>query len=196
MCGPLACAGLGSKRLSKWQAALAWNTGRLFAYTFVGALLGLVGQSLAHWLSSVARVLPFVMAAGFVVAACDLGRLVRLPRSLAQVAHALVRRGAHFSPLYSRAIAGAATPFLPCGVLWGGYMAAVGAGSLALGAIVMGAFALGGVPALAAVQTQWDALARWPRLELWLRRGAPLLAAAFLVWRALNASAGPPSSCH
>lgn len=197
MCGPLACAGVGSSAASRWRAALAWNAGRLFAYALVGALLGLAGQGLAFSLSaSVARVLPFVMAAGLVVAAFDLGRRLRLPRGLAQVAHGLFRSGARFSPLTGRVIAGAATPFLPCGVLWGGYLAAVGAGSFLGGGLVMGSFALGGIPALAAVQTQWAWMSRWPRAERYLRRGVPLLAAAFLVWRAVNAAAGPSASCH
>jgi len=67
----------------------------------------------------------------------------------------LFRSGARFSPLTVRVIAGAATPFLHCGVLWGGYLAAVGADSFFGGELVMGSFALGGIPALAAVPTQW-----------------------------------------
>lgn len=197
MCGPLACVGVGSSSACRWRAAMAWNVGRLFAYTFVGALLGLVGQGLALSLfANVSRILPFVMAAGLVVAAFDLGRRLRLPRGLAQVAHGLFRSGARFAPLTGSVIAGAATPFLPCGVLWGGYLAAVGAGSFLGGGLVMGSFALGGIPALAAVQTQWTWMSRWPRAELYVRRGVPLLAAAVLVWRAVSAAAGPSASCH
>lgn len=163
----------------------------------VGALLGLAGQGLAVGISaSVTRVLPFVMAAGLVVAALNLGRRLKLPRGLAQAAHLLFRRRAKFSPVTGSVIAGAATPFLPCGVLWGGYLAAVGAGSFLGGGLVMGAFALGSMPALVAVQTQWGWVARWPRAERFFTRAVPLLAAAFLVWRALHASAGPSTSCH
>lgn len=196
MCGPLACSER-RPRWSRWKTTLAWHGGRVFGYTFVGALLGGLGSSVAALIShKVAHVLPWVMAAGLLVAAFDVGRRVRLPRALAQAAHALLRLGAGFSPTVARFLSGAATPFLPCGVLWGGYLAALGAGSVIGGGIVMAAFSLGAVPALGALQLQQAWLSRSPRVELVLRRGLPLLGAAVLVWRALHAAGPEGPSCH
>lgn len=197
MCGPLACAG-GRISVARWKTTLAWHSGRVSGYTFVGGLLGTLGQGAAALIShKVAHVLPWVMAAGLLIAAFDLGRRVRLPKGLAQVAHGLLRVGAGFSPMKARFLAGAATPLLPCGVLWGGYVAALGAGSAWGGGVVMAAFSLGAVPALGLLQTQQAWLSRWPRVEVILRRGLPLVAAAVLVWRALHAG-GPAAgvSCH
>lgn len=196
MCGPLACAGARTSSVPRWQLTLAWNGGRVFAYGLVGALLGALGDAAVVLISrKLAPVLPWLMAAGLLVAAFDLGRRLRLPPWLAQGAHAMLRRGAGFSPLISRFVAGAATPLLPCGVLWGGYLAALGTGSALGGALVMGAFALGALPAFALLQSQQARLARWPRLDKVLRRGVPLLGAALLVWRALQAGSEVPS-CH
>ncbi|MCG5055369.1 MAG: sulfite exporter TauE/SafE family protein [Myxococcales bacterium] len=197
MCGPLACGGPTLDRASRVRAAVAWNAGRLLGYGLVGALLGALGRGAAGFVSArIAPVLPWLMAVGLVVAAFDLGRRVRLPAFLAQAAHVVHRSGARFSPLVRRLIAGAATPLLPCGVLWGGYLAALGAGSFAGGFVMMVAFALGGVPALAAVQAQAGWLSRWPRAEAWGRKVVPLFAAGFLVWRALHAGGPPGASCH
>jgi sulfite exporter TauE/SafE len=72
---------------------------------------------------------------------------------------------------------------------------AVAAGSATIGAGVMGAFALGAVPALIAAQLSAQALARLPRAAaLAVQRGLPLLAALVLIYRAALASSH--HSCH
>jgi len=188
MCGPLAGAVLpGRAAAGRLASAVGWHAGRLLAYATVGLLLGAVGRSaavaLANW---VQPVLPWLMAAGFVAVAFEFGRRVpggaslgRLVGRMAGIAHGL--------PPVARSVSlGAVTPFLPCGLLWGIFLVAVGAGSPLGGALVMTAFGLGSIPGLAAVQlgTAWGG--RWPRLERALRVGVPLVAAAALVVRALG----------
>ena len=77
---------------------------------------------------------------------------------------------------------------------------AAGAASVAGGALVMTAFGLGSVPALALVQTLVPGgaarLAAHPRTAAVARRAIPLLAALVLVWRALAAGPGVPPHCH
>ena len=202
MCGPLACAALPSsrggerpagRRFERTAAIAAWHGGRVVAYTLVGAALGSAGQGLATLLAArVQPVLPWIMAAGFVAAAFDFGRRLPAWASFGNAGGKLARLGAR-AGVGGRAFAlGAATPLLPCGLLWGMFLAAVGAGTALGGALVMGLFALGGTPGLAAVQlgTAWTG--RWPRVERALRVGVPLLAAAALVVRALGA--GDPAS--
>lgn len=202
MCGPLACAALPRSRTAdeatghrfeRTAAIAAWHGGRIVAYALVGAALGSAGQGLATLLAArVQPVLPWIMAAGFVAVAFDLGRRLPAWASFGNAGGKLARLGAR-SGAAGRAFAlGAATPLLPCGLLWGMFLAAVGAGTAAGGALVMGLFALGGTPGLAAVQLGAAWTGRWPKLERALRIGVPLAAAALLVVRALGA--GDPSS--
>ena len=73
---------------------------------------------------------------------------------------------------------------------------ALAAGSAGGGAAVMGAFALGGLPALAAMQLQ---LRFWPRdgrvLKV-LRPAVAVLAAGVLVYRAVYVAEAPDHTCH
>jgi len=199
MCGPLACASTPGDRRSAW----AWQLGRLGGYATVGAGLGALGGAAAATLAGGApRVLPWVMAGGLVLSALRVGTRVRALPVLAQIPRKTARIGARFSPVVRAGLLGAATPFLPCGLLYGGFLMAVSAGSLLGGGLVMLAFGLAGVPSLGLVQVLLPRgaarLSGYPRLVSVVRRAVPLLAAAVLVWRAL-ASAGPaggPPHCH
>ncbi len=200
MCGPLACAALPSARGAghsarrPWgdaaaiAAIAAWHSGRVFAYALVGAALGAAGQGLAALLAArVQPVLPWIMAAGFVAAAFDFGRRLPSWASFGGAAPMIARLGATMGVVGRAFALGAATPLLPCGLLWGMFLAAVGAGTALGGALVMGLFALGGTPGLAAVQFGAAWTGRWPKVERAVRVGVPLGAAAVLIVRALGA---------
>ena len=194
MCGPLACAGLPLERGARLRAAGAWHLGRVSAYSTMGALLGGVGGAVALTFSaSVQPVLPWVLAAGLIATAFDLGRWLKPIPGVGAIARALTRFGARLSPTLRSGAVGAATPFLPCGLLYGVFLAALAAGSPGHGALLMTCFALGGTAALAA--TQLPQLASI-RPHPWLRRGVLLVAAAVLIWRAAAAQSGAPPQCH
>jgi sulfite exporter TauE/SafE len=90
---------------------------------------------------------------------------------------------------------GALTPLLPCGLLYGVFAAALASGSFMGGALVLGAFALGGLPALLGAQLQTGLWRHRPRIATFLlQRALPLAAAALLVFRALGTPGKP--SCH
>jgi sulfite exporter TauE/SafE len=95
---------------------------------------------------------------------------------------------------------GAATALLPCGLLYGIAATAAASGKVVDGAMLLGAFALGTVPALVFLQIQAGALLRRlsPRRLLWAQRGVALVAAGALIWRGLQGSAGEGGapSCH
>jgi sulfite exporter TauE/SafE len=198
MCGPLACAGLGADPRRRARAAWWWQAGRAGAYAAVGAALGGAGHAATALLTgSVARFLPWLMAIGLVVSALELGKRVPPLPGLARIPRALARAGARMSTGARAALRGAATPFLPCGLLYGALLAAMATGRAAGGALLMTAFAAGAVPALALVQVNVARLHSHPRALRLARRAIPLLAAAVLVWRALgSAGGGAAPHCH
>jgi len=199
MCGPLACAGLAGGARDRRRAAWAWQLGRVVAYTAVGAALGAAGRGVAAAIAAPAvRLLPWLMAAGLLFAGLEVGRrLPRLPLA-ARIPRALAKFGERFTPTGRAALRGAATPFLPCGLLYGAFIMALAGGGVAGGALIMLAFSLGAIPALAFVQANLARLQRHPRAHALARRAVPLAAAAVLIWRTVAAGsggAGPPH-CH
>jgi sulfite exporter TauE/SafE len=192
MCGPLACAALPRGGSSVVGPALTWHLGRVAAYSLVGAGLGLVGTGVARALSvSVTPWLPWVMAAALVVTAFDLGKHLAPIPGVKRISTALARAGGKL-PVAGRTMAlGAATPFLPCGLLYGLFLGALATGSAGGGSLVMGAFALGGTPALFGAQLGARVGQRYPRASQVLRRVVPLTAAIILIYRALSVGADP-----
>lgn len=186
MCGPLACAGLPAAGAERRRAAVGWHLGRVVAYSFVGFLLGALGRGVSQGLMvSVQPVLPWVMAAGLVITALDLAKHARPLPGVAAISRALARTGARMPPVTRSFLLGAATPFLPCGLLYGLFLAAIATGSAWGGAAVLGAFSLGALPALGAVQLGARQFNASPRMALVARRVVPLIAAVVLVVRAL-----------
>lgn len=186
MCGPLACAGLPATGPERRRAAVGWHLGRIIAYSFVGLLLGALGRGVSQALMvSVQPVLPWVMAAGLVITALDLAKHARPIPGVAAISRALARAGARMDPITRSFLLGAATPFLPCGLLYGLFLAAIATGTPWGGAAVLGAFSLGALPALGAVQLGTGQFARSRRATLVARRVVPLIAALVLIARAL-----------
>ena len=202
MCGPLACAGEVADVSARRRSAMAWQAGRLAAYAGVGALLGTFGHAVLTALSGRAmRALPWAMATGLALSALEVGKSVPAVPGIARISRGIVRSGAKFSPATRALLRGAATPFLPCGLLYGAFVMAAAAGNLLGGVIIMTAFGAGALPALAAVQAlvpgSLGRLRRSPRVVAFWRRAIPLLAAAVIVWRSLAASAATAAPhCH
>jgi uncharacterized protein len=179
------------------RIALAWQAARLAAYGGVGAVLGALGHAgLALTRGPFARALPWVMVAGLVLSAAEVGRRLPALPGLAHIPRALARLGARFSPTARAAIRGAATPCLPCGLLYGAFVVALGTGTATAGGLIMLAFALGAVPALGLVQFGAPLLARTGARSPILRRAVPLIAAALVAWRALGTHGAGPPHCH
>lgn len=204
MCGPLACA--AQTRVgpgSRVRRALAYHGARVAAYATVGGLLGAVGGALLAALpaglpGTLARPWPWLLAAALLLSAIDPeAHWLRRLRPLPGIAHVLRRCAAlraSLAPTTEAALLGALTPLLPCGLLYAGFAAAIATGWATGGAILLGGFALGAVPALAAAQLH-VALARRSSAAFALaRRAVPLVAAALLVYRAVATAHG--SCCH
>ncbi len=185
MCGPLACVAL--PKTNRRSAGLAWHVGRVGAYALVGLLLGALGRTTLLALRvDVSPVLPWLMAAGLVMTALDVSKRLPAIPGVTHVARAFTRWSLAVNPTGRAALLGAATPFLPCGLLYGMFLAALSTGTVLGGASLLAAFALGGIPALSAVQLGAGTLSKRPKLALVLKRVVPLAAAAVLIVRALT----------
>ncbi len=159
MCGGFVCAVSGQGRPLASQ--VVWHMGRGAIYLALGAGAGALGAGFEHVL--VAWGLPHVAAvlAGVLLVVSGVVALARLaglggpheaaPSPFARVLGEGLRRVRDW-PVLPRGFAmGAMTGLLPCGWLWAFVATAAGTGHAENGLLVMTAFWLGTLPALAAV---------------------------------------------
>jgi sulfite exporter TauE/SafE len=212
MCGPLACAvaarpeetlvalGRGRKPASgagtALAAALAYHVSRVAAYAVVGALAGALGAGVHLPLQGA---LPWLLAVVLVLAAVDprahWTRHLRPFPPFAKILQMAARLRASLSPLAGGALLGVLTPLLPCGLFYGILAGALAAAHAGDGALLMGGFALGAVPALAAAQASAGWMRRMGRVPATIvQRVLPLAAAALLIYRATLPAGG--HACH
>lgn len=198
MCGPLACAGFSRSKGPKLASGAAYQGARIAAYVVVGAILGLLGGGVAQVLTvSVAPYLPWILALTLLATAFDVGRHLPSLPGIGKIAGAVARWSRGFSPTVRSAAIGALTPLLPCGLLYGLFVAALAAGSVSGGALVMGGFALGSAPALLLAQVQTGWLRKLPpAVAFGVQRAMPVLAAVVLVYRAVMVGDPGEGSCH
>ena len=150
MCGGI-LLGTGVNRRSPAIAALAYNSGRVLAYTGVGAVFGAMGAVITYSMSIKSMVFTL---AGIAVAWMGLHLWGLLPGLGALLA---VQGSACRLPQIKRErfagkplVIGLLTGLMPCGSLYALWLHAVSGGSAAYGAESMLAFALGTVPLMLA----------------------------------------------
>ncbi len=189
MCGPLIAFYAGASDQHRRGVHVAYHLGRFGTYTVLGAIAGGVGQvanGALDWVGlgrTGAIVASVVMVIwGALLLSQSVGfQLFRRhgPESSASPTvlwvYRLASRAQRRPPLIRGALLGAASGLLPCGWLYAFVVTAAGAGSPALGALTMGTFWLGTVPAL--VLFAWG----FGRLTAGLRRWVPSLSALALV---------------
>ena len=196
MCGPLACAAsLGSGR---WRTIAAYQCGRLTSYALFGGLLGTLGEGASHAISvHLAPLAPWLLAATLLASAAGLGRVSAPIPGFMGTARRALAWSARFPALLRAGVMGSVTPLLPCGLLYGIFAASAAEGSFEGGALVLGAFGVGAVPALLVAQIGGQRLrghnGRWALLA---QRAVPAVAALVLVGRALLVGSSPTHSCH
>lgn len=197
MCGPLGCAASGTEPTGRSARILAYQGGRAVGYTILGALLGGFGGAIGKAVRIDLRAaVPWLIMVALLLSVVPAG-IARLPQSmrLAQLLRKLRAPLQRLPPLGRALAIGAVTPLLPCGVLYSMFPVAIASQSAALGAVLMGGFALGSAPSLLLAQAPLAMLSRSAsaRLDSW-RVVAPLIAAAVLLYRTL--AVGPGASCH
>lgn len=199
MCGPLACAACSSGcTRSANTAAMIYHGTRVSAYLLVGLLAGWLGGRISGAFSEGAtRGMTWVFVIFFGAVALGLDKYLRLPRGGAVLSRVFENAGT-LGPFARAGTLGALTPLLPCAPLYLVVGAAALSGSAGSGALLMGAFGLGTVPLLFAMQNRLAAIQkRWsPRRMDYLRRGLALVSVAVLLIRGTyTASTGCPM-CH
>lgn len=159
MCGGFALTiGVGAPH---WGAMLSrqllYSAGRLFTYAALGGMLGFAGSRLMSEFAPLVRIQAWLsIAAGslLIVQGMLATGLVRWPSKstalaicpMSDVLRAFLHspRGANFF------LAGVATGFLPCGLVYTYLALAMATGALAHGMLIMAAFGLGTVPLMVA----------------------------------------------
>ncbi|MDZ4755622.1 MAG: sulfite exporter TauE/SafE family protein [Phycisphaerae bacterium] len=184
----------GSRRTLRsarvWSAQSAYHGGRLVSYAALGAVAGTLGGAL-----DLGGALVGVQRVASALAGCTivlLGAVMLLRLAGARIPHAMMpglvirafqalHRRAMAMPPVTRSLAiGLATPLLPCGWLYAFVAIAAGAATTTGGALIMSAFWLGSVPALAAVAIGVRAAAG-P-----LRSALPVVAAVVMIAMGLH----------
>jgi len=178
MCSPLAIWSAGGPRPGA-HALLQIQLGRLAGYAVLGALAGLLGQTML-WQLDRMQVVGWgrlLTAGGFALAAVVmLLRREAKPSCCTPAGDSRIRKPWVRGLLWS---------LVPCGLLYGVLAVAVLSGSPLSGALLAAAFALGNAPALLAV----TGISRHLRLPL-LERHARIGAAAMMLLGALWIGAG------
>jgi len=154
MCGPIAIAlpVPDSNNLSFFTGRILYNLGRVVTYSFLGAVLGLVGSKIA--LAGAQQIVSIVLGAIIIIA-------VILPQKYKNyfAQHPVVQKLAHplksnIGLLFSKGtfsamfLIGILNGFLPCGLVYVALAGAIASGDAISGAAVMILFGLGTVPAM------------------------------------------------
>jgi len=188
MCGPLACYGCSRATGRSRRGAMAgYHLARVAAYAVFGAAAGLAGHGVLNITHAPPRWIPWAMAAVLLATAFGLGETVAALPCMAKILHNASLGAAKLAPAARSVVFGALTPLLPCGLLYGLFATAFASGSVGAGAVLAGAFAVGGIPALLLGQLQASWMRRLPRgSDVVLRRVVPIVVAALLIYRALT----------
>lgn len=189
MCGPLALAlpMTGNSRATFILGRLAYNTGRIVTYCTLGAISGLVGQTLAlagfqRWVSLAAgsAILVGLILSTRFSTSLPVARFVAWIKSGLGV---MLRQRS----LSSTFALGALNGLLPCGLVYAACAGAVAAGGFLSGAEYMAAFGLGTVPMMLGIGLVGQKLQFALRFKL--QRLIPaclILVAAMLILRGLS----------
>ncbi len=202
MCGGIAGAlamrdgnGAAGAR-SRWSLALAYNVARVTSYAVAGALAGLLGRTLLQAVDVAALSVAFRVLAGAIMIAAA-GRLLfgwRLLDPLEAAGAGLwrrilppARRGVQRKGLAGAVGLGLAWGWLPCGLTYSMLLLAATTASVVTGALVMGAFGLGTLPAMVGATVAFERAAKLLARRATLRNVAGALLLAFGAWTAGNA---------
>jgi len=154
MCGPIAIAlpVPDSSNLSFFTGRILYNLGRVVTYSFLGAVLGLVGSKIA--LAGAQQVVSIVLGVLIIIA-------VLLPQKYKNyfAQHPIIQKLAHplksnIGVLFSKGtfsamfLIGILNGFLPCGLVYVALAGAIASGDAISGAAVMILFGFGTVPAM------------------------------------------------
>lgn len=157
MCGPIAL----SMGLTKKQAAnfylqnLTYQFGRIFTYSLLGALLGIIGQGFEmagfqKYLTITAGVLLIIMAV-FSFGGKDFASKIPFLSKFLYSVKSNLGRLLQKADYRSRFTTGILNGFLPCGMVYMALTASLAGGGIWQGALYMALFGLGTLPFMFAI---------------------------------------------
>ena len=197
MCGGIVAAlGFSQSGVSSasWKGAvsllLSYNLGRLFSYTFAGALMGGIGWLVTYWLDirNFQLVLQGLAALFMMLLGLYLSGwwpiLLYIERFGGRVWKLIEPFGRKVLPVNrpSQALLlGLLWGWLPCGLVYSVLVWSMSAGGFVEGGLLMLSFGLGTLPNLLAMGMFASRLRRWQHI-VWLRQMAGSLVMLFGVW--------------
>ncbi len=194
MCGPAACAVCVKKTgEGRLVSALSYHAARLVSYTIAGLSAGAMGRQVATLLSTgTLKGITWVFIALFLLAALGLDKRFPLP-ALGSWTSAAAQGALRLGPVARPAALGLLTPFIPCMPLYVVVAAAALSGSAASGGAILTSFALGTIPLMLGLQSQYIRLgARLsPQKMEVLRRGLSAVCVVMLAYRAVSETGCP-----
>jgi len=133
----------------------AYNLGRIFTYTLLGAVAGLLGASLdvlsmkmaANWVFVAANLFVFLVGIASFIQVSSFS-LFSLESSGGRLFAGILRWAVSETCFFRTFILGMSLGFLPCGLVYAPLIAAATSGRPAIGAAMMAALGLGTLPML------------------------------------------------
>ena len=157
MCGPIALSmGLTKKQATNYYLQnLTYQFGRIFTYSFLGMLLGFVGEGFAlagfqQYLTIAVGILLILMAF-FSFGTKDFSSKIPFLSKFLLSVKMNLGKFLQKADLKSRFLAGILNGFLPCGMVYMALTASLAAGGIWQGALFMALFGLGTFPFMFAV---------------------------------------------
>ncbi|MBX3395075.1 MAG: sulfite exporter TauE/SafE family protein [Phycisphaerae bacterium] len=196
MCGGLAVA-VGATQRSTWpliERQLIYTAGRVFTYSFLGAVGGLAGRSLARLDTTFVSVQQaFSFIAGVAMVFVGLSSLGWLPTRrigglsvLSSAWSSLFQQFLNARGRFGHFIAGIATGFLPCGLVYAFLAMAVARADAINGMLWMAAFGIGTAPAMVTIGCGGSLLSRTARIGMLRTAGcAMILMGGVSIYRAV-----------
>jgi len=193
MCGPIALllAPRKGDDASFLSVTAVYHGTRLLAITLGGALAGGLGLIALSWADlytrSWAAFLPWILVGFFLLLAFRLDRLLPKHPAIGGIWSRITRKLFQLPRPVAGAVAGAATPFLPCGPLYLVFGLALVSQSPLRGAEFLLAFGLGTLPLLWIAQHRFSVWQQRfsPQAIDRIQRGGALIAAIVIALRLL-----------
>lgn len=192
MCGPIAMS-IPVKRTSMFSlvfGAVIYNGGRVFTYTCLGFLFGLLGKG--FMMAGLQSALSIGLGIG-VLSILFLPKISFLPVSKGALINVLEKVKSNIRSLFGKntrralLLIGVLNGLLPCGLVYLGIAGAVAVGSALNGALFMLGFGLGTLPAMLLITVIKDVIGLQARAKI--RKVMPLFIAAMgvlLILRGMN----------
>lgn len=188
MCGGIGAAlGLGSA--GRPSMVLLFNGSRVLSYSILGGLAGMLGAGMSHSLPAATWILHTVAGLLLIAMGLYLGRwwfgLTRLEAIGSVVWRRIQPRTQRLLPIRRRRDAmllGLSWGLLPCGLVYSTLSWALASAQPLHSALLMAAFGVGTLPAVAGISFGGQRLVTWLRTPAW-RRTAGILLIAYGIWQ-------------